>query len=287
MLDSALRRLHTRETQLADAHRAVTTGKAVTRASHDPGSADRALGIRADLRAREQLTRSIDDARSSLEATDQALSSATDVLHRVRELVVAGASTRSPSDRAALATEMTALRDELVGIANQRHGGRPLFSGYTDDAPVVQTGGTWSYAGDAGDIRRRVDEGETVTVNTTAAAAFGFADGDDVFSLLDGIIGRLTSGDTAGLSADLTSVDAARDRVGSAHATVGATAARVEKAADRNQATTLAMRGELSLVEDVPLAEAIMELELQEVAYQATLGALSRTLPPSLIDFLR
>ena len=39
-------------------------------------------------------------------------------------------------------------------------------------------------------------------------------------------------------------------------------------------------------VEDVDLAEGIMTLQTQEVAYKATLGALSRAIQPSLVDFL-
>ncbi|MEO2105974.1 MAG: flagellar hook-associated protein 3, partial [Actinomycetota bacterium] len=39
--------------------------------------------------------------------------------------------------------------------------------------------------------------------------------------------------------------------------------------------------------EDVDLPETIMELQLQEVAYQAALNATSRVIQPSLLDFLR
>lgn len=35
------------------------------------------------------------------------------------------------------------------------------------------------------------------------------------------------------------------------------------------------------------MAEAVMELQMQEVAYEAVLGAMARALPPSLASFLR
>jgi flagellar hook-associated protein 3 FlgL len=55
----------------------------------------------------------------------------------------------------------------------------------------------------------------------------------------------------------------------------------------RNNDEQITLKGELSKVEDIDMAAAIMELQTQEVAYQATLGALSRVLQPSLVDFLR
>ena len=43
----------------------------------------------------------------------------------------------------------------------------------------------------------------------------------------------------------------------------------------------------LSDVENVDVAAAIVDLQMQEVAYQAALGATSRVLQPTLLDFLR
>ena len=43
----------------------------------------------------------------------------------------------------------------------------------------------------------------------------------------------------------------------------------------------------ISGIEDIDLAETILELQMQEVAYQGSLGAASRVLQPTLMDFLR
>lgn len=39
--------------------------------------------------------------------------------------------------------------------------------------------------------------------------------------------------------------------------------------------------------EDVESVEAVLELRVQEVVYSATLQALAKALPPSLVSFLR
>jgi len=40
-------------------------------------------------------------------------------------------------------------------------------------------------------------------------------------------------------------------------------------------------------VEDIDLPKAIMEMQLQQTAYQAALAASAKVIQPSLIDFLR
>ena len=49
----------------------------------------------------------------------------------------------------------------------------------------------------------------------------------------------------------------------------------------------LLSQNQLSEVEGVDLPATVVELQLQEVAYQAALGATARALQPNLMDFLR
>jgi flagellar hook-associated protein 3 FlgL len=51
--------------------------------------------------------------------------------------------------------------------------------------------------------------------------------------------------------------------------------------------TNLDNTAALSEVENVDIAKAIVDLQMQEVAYQSALGATARVLQPSLLDFLR
>jgi flagellar hook-associated protein 3 FlgL len=56
---------------------------------------------------------------------------------------------------------------------------------------------------------------------------------------------------------------------------------------DRNKANQLDAQNQLSEVEGVDLPATMVELQLQEVAYQAALGATARVIQPTLVDFLR
>ena len=63
---------------------------------------------------------------------------------------------------------------------------------------------------------------------------------------------------------------------------------RVENAVrDRRRRRAQPSTSALSEVENTDLAKAIVDLQLQEVAYQAALAATARVMQPSLLDFLR
>lgn len=287
MVNNTLRRLTDRLDRYESAQEQLATGRRVVRPSDDPSSAARALSLRATIRARQQDVRNADDAVSHLDRADSELSSVSTTMQRVRDLALRAANDVSAEERGAIATELTALRDQLVAVANTEHDGRPLFAGTADGAAVENVGGTWTYGGDDGAVLRRVSEQDRVQVNVTAADAFGFTAGQDVFTTIDQLVVDLGTGDQAGISASLDRIDTGLAAVNGARARIGATTNRVESAADRVEGTILSLRSELAEVQDVDLEEAIMELRVQEVAYEATLSALGRSLPTSLVSFLR
>lgn len=289
MVSNSLRRLQTRLGHYERVQSQLATGSRMLSPSDDPSGTGRALGLRATLRSREQEARNATDAQAWLGVADSQLQAATDRLQRVRELAVRGANSLGPVERQAIAAEVVAVRDELVAIANARHGGRPLFAGYGQDDAVANVAGAWVYQGDGGAITRRVGESDVVPVNVTADEVFGFTSPDgSVFALLDDLVTSLGGPDPAAdLSAGIARIDGARERIGDAQARIGANANWVDSALRRSEDSLLAVRAQLAEVEDVDIAEAIMELQTQEAAYSATLQALARALPPSLAAFLR
>jgi flagellar hook-associated protein 3 FlgL len=68
---------------------------------------------------------------------------------------------------------------------------------------------------------------------------------------------------------------------------VGARYKRVEDMKSQNTASNLTMKQNLSGIEDVDLAEVMVKLQAQQVAYQAALTATAKAIQPSLADFLR
>lgn len=296
MIHSTLHRLQQRLEQVEEVNSKLASGKRVRRGSDDPAGTNRALLLRASQRAREQELRNAEDGRTWLQLSDSKLQAAGERLHRAQELAVRAANVTNSEEREAIRADLTAIRDELVAIANTRHEDRPLFAGFGDGDAVWFDGGTgeWVSRGDGKDpqdaITRRVGDDEHVRVNVTAHEAFNFdgaSPAPDVLTTLDNLITAIDEQKQADVDQAMGDLESGRARLDAALAEVGANANRIESAMRRNEDEQLALRGELADVEDVELTSAVMELQTQEVAYQATLGALSRVLQPSLVEFLR
>lgn len=263
----------------------VASGTRIRRVSDDPIAAATAMRLQARLDETATYRESVNQANDWLQATEQALATAGDVLSRVRELVVRGANeTETPDSRAAIAAEVQELLAHLVAIANSQLGDRYLFSGHKTTTPAYQLAGlTATYQGDAGAINRAIGPGDQVTVNVPGDQVF-----DPAFQALADAINRLNLGDGAGLSATtLPMLDAAIDNVLKYRTSVGALMQRLEREGQRLQSLEIQTRATLSAVVDVDFAEAVLRLRQAETAYQSALAVGARVIQPTLIDFLR
>ncbi len=289
---TALQGLNRNLSELGKLQEQLTSGKVVSKPSDSPTGVNRSMQIRKDQAATEQQARNISDAQSWMETTDTALTTMLAQVRKVRDLTVQAANdgAMTGSSRTAIATEVAALRESLLGLANENVDGRPVFGGITSGSQAYRTDGTWVGVGSADGtgvvpINRRISNDEQVRIDVTGPEAFGPA-GDDLFALVGRIAGNVT-GDPAALDADLADLDVAIDRLLTATSTVGARAARVETAAQVNTDRQLSLAKQLTAVEDVDLPKTIMTLQMQQVTYQAALSVTAKTLQQSLVDFLR
>ena len=299
MVTRSIERLHNRLAAYERSQSELGTGKRILKPSDDPAGARRAMGLQGSMKAREQDLRNISDGLGWLNAADSQLQSANNRVARARELAVRGAAPAGPTERNALATEIREIADEIRAIANHRHLGRPIFGGFTDgdavafDADANGGVGAWVSNGDNDEVRRRVSDSETVRVNVTAAEWMGFQDADgnptgqDLVTTLYALADEVQSGPESVVSARLADLDAAMNRIGDALAAIGSATNRVDSAKARAEDLSLTLRTELSEVQDIDMAQGLMELQIQEVGYEATLSALAKALPPSLVAFLR
>jgi flagellar hook-associated protein 3 FlgL len=263
----------------------VASGKRVERPSDDPVATATSLRHRSDLARRAQYERNIDDASGWLTSADTALTSASSLLNRVQELVLRGKNdgAMSPADRAALADEVDSLREGLLDLANTTYLDRAVFGGTSGASAAYDPSGT--FIGDTGVVGRTVGPDTDIEVNLSAPSVFGTGP-TSVFATLARVSDDLRT-NPAALGTDLDELDAHTTSIHRALGVVGARQSRVDATRARLADEEISLRSRLSEAEDVDLPEAIMQLSVQEVAYQAALAATQRVLQPSLVDFLR
>jgi flagellar hook-associated protein 3 FlgL len=266
----------------------VSSGKVITRPSDDPAGTVSALQLRGEISRQDQWARNANDGVGWLGTLDTALTSANSTLRRVRDLVVQGLSsgTNSAQSLQALATEVSSLKDTLIADANTNYLGRPVFGGTTAATAAYSSSGT--FQGDSVAVSRTIGAGNNVRVDVDGRDAFGDdSTGNDVFTLLSNIASNLTSGNTAALGSNLTSLDKHSSNIVTKLADVGTRYGRVEQARINSDSKQLDLKSSLSGIEDVDLPKTLMNISLQQAAYQAALKSTASIVQPSLVDFLR
>lgn len=262
----------------------VSSLKRIQRASDDPVGTVGAMRFRAGIGRNEQLDRNADDAKAWLGTADSALQGIVEQLNRVRDLAVQGRNASAgPAERAALAAEVEQVRDALVNLANTKYLDRPIFAGTARTDLAYDPAGT--YLGDSGAVDRTIAPGERITVNLTGDDVFGTG-ATSVFAVVDALASSLRTNPSQ-IDQNVADLDAATDVILDRLADIGARYRRVDTMQGRTATDTLNLRSGLSEVEDVDLPKALMELRIQETAYQAALAATARAVQPSLVDFLR
>ncbi|MCU1556608.1 MAG: flagellar hook-associated protein 3 [Microbacteriaceae bacterium] len=273
--------------QLARLQDTASSLKKISVPSDDPAAAADSMRVRAAQAATAQYARNIDDGNNWLTTTDSAMSAVNDILGRVRDLTVQGANDGALNSvsKEAIAKELEGLKSDLLSKANTTYLGRTVFAG-NSDAGVAFDATTYNFSGSGSGsgVQRRIDSNTTVQVDANGAAVFGTG-ASSVFALVDNIVADLRAGVNVG--SRISAIDTAANAVLSAQSSVGARSAQITKAKDANLQTTGALEAQRSGIEDVDLSQIIIQLKQQEVTYQAALAVTSRTLQPTLMDFLR
>ncbi|MCL2090327.1 MAG: flagellar hook-associated protein FlgL [Micrococcales bacterium] len=283
---STLANLQTNLSSVAKLQGQLSSGKKVTKASDDPVHAAQLMSLRGEQTRNDQYERNVQDAQSWLNTIDSALQTASTNLRRARDLVIQGGNTGLPQiAKDALATEIRELQAGMLQTANTTFLGRTVFAG-TSAAGEAFDATTFTWTGnDAGRVERAVADTAEVRVDSNGKSVFGEGAGS-LFALLGEIATTLESGgNPAPLYLDR--IDGFSDSIRTELASVGARQRTVENATVRLSDAGLNLTTQVASIEDIDLAQVILQLQSQHVAYQASLGAATKALTPSLMEFLR
>lgn len=290
---STLANLQLNLRKMSDLQGRLSSGKTIGKPSDDPGGISRTMHLRAEQKATQQYQRNADDGVAWLSTIDSALQTSLASLRKARDLTIQGANgSMSERSREAIAMEVEGIRDALLDQANTSYLGRSVFAGTSDAGAAFTDDGTFTWTGSTGTVMRRLAPDTQVRADADGSEIFGTGEydpadpaGGSVFALLDQIAADLRAGND--VSAHLGRIDARMDSMLSGLADVGTRYGQMAAAQSATEKTLMDLKGQISAIEDVDIAETIVQLQSQEVAYQAALGATARVLQPSLMDFLR
>lgn len=282
------------QTELAKTQQQVSTGERLLTPSDDPVAAVRILGIERDLNLTEQYQGNADVAENKLSVTDGVLTSATNIMQRIRELAVQGLNDSNDANaRAGIAEEINQLNQSLLSLANTTDAnGEYLFSGYQSNTQAFNPT-TYAYNGDDGQRNVRVGGGYLVEVSEPGDQIFVSTNLDGntqaIFQTIDDFATALNNNNVsvAPNNGDfLSNMDTAMEQVFGARTDVGARLNAIDQQRAVNEASIASLETNRSQLADLDYAEAITRLNQQSVGLQAAQQAYVKVQGLSLFNFI-
>jgi len=173
---SGVREMLLRQSELQRTQLQLATQKRVLKPSDDPVAATTINFLRAEISQYEQFGKNADAAKASLSLEETALSSSTNVLFRINELLVSlGNGTFGSDEFDAIKVEIEIRREELIGLANSRNAsGTYLFSGSAiNQQPFVEDNtNSISYQGDQNQRLLRISSEVVVPISDSGFDIF-------------------------------------------------------------------------------------------------------------------
>ena len=270
--------------KLADLQQEASSLKRLGKPSDAPADVVSAMQLHAGIDRNDQYTRNLSDAQGWLGNADNALTSVVTQLQKVNDLVVQASNASTDSNaRQGIAAQIDSIRKSLIGVANTQYAGRPIFAGTASGNVAYDA--TGQFVGVSSAVERNIAPGQRIQVNVNGDTVFG-APGSDVFTTLAQISNAVLTNPSQ-LTALQTTLGSQTTQVQGQLAQVGSQFLRVQNMQSQNTSNGLTMKQNLSTIEDADIAEVMVQLQAQQVAYQAALSATARAIQPSLTDFLK
>ena len=260
------------ERAMSQAMERLSTGVRINSAGDDAAGLAISSRMTSQINGLNMAVRNANDAISLVQTADGALVEVTNMLQRMRELAVQGASgTMSATDNDALNVEFEALTAEIERVAdNTQWNGSNLLNGASQFS--FQVGANASQT-----ITLTVGDFETEEASATSGIFEALADGatsnnDNSGDDLDAL--DVDTASNAGTA--ITRIDVALARVDSHRATLGATINRLEYAADNLANVSQNTSASRSRILDADYASETTELARTQIIQQAGTAMLSQ-----------
>jgi len=283
MYRSFLANVENLSSEMADLSQKVSTGSKLSHLSDSPSGSSEFLGLRTELAKIDQYKTNGNSSAFFLGVTDSVLNSLHNVATSIYVLGSQAASNlNSPDVRASVAQEIRSLRDQVFALANTEARGRHIFAGSRIDAPAFTiSGDTVTYQGDTEVNGIVIDEGLAVEQNVVGSSVFS-----PIFDRINALLTALDNGDLTAIQGALNDFSSGLEEVSRTRARVGSNLKRLEDSQVELGTRETIVRTRQSRIQDVDLAEAVVQLNQIQTALKAALSAQSIVQQNNLFDFI-
>lgn len=277
----------------------LSLGKKITKPSDEPDKAAVLSRMQSVIARQQNYQDAIKLADARFSAEESALTGASDVLFRIKELTTQAASdTLGELDRKSIAQEIGNLRDQLLSVANsQDANGNYLFAGSRVDQPAFarNASGQVSYQGDQARLQIQVGDNRRINLNRPGSDVFvrvvrtdhkGDTTAVDFFQALDDLTQAITRSDRISIQRGLGEIDTLQSGISEGLGQLGADQAAAQAQGSVLDQVILQLKTSKSEVEDLDYTEAIARMNRDELALQAAQGSFAKISQLSLFKYL-
>jgi flagellar hook-associated protein 3 FlgL len=268
----------------------ISTGQRVNQLSDDPAAAAQDVLDHVQGNQDDQFLQNISSLQSQAQSTDSTLSSVVTAVTQAISLGVEGANaTLNDSDRQAVAEQVSGIRDQVLGLANQTFQGNYFFSGTaTSTQPFVldatQPDGV-KYNGNTDVNSIQLSSGQTISINVPGSQIFTNPAGD-VLGALNGLITALQT--NTGLPAANASLDQAFSQLNTQRVFYGNALQQMQSSQTFLNSDKLQLASTENSLVGADMATSITNLEQASTATNAILSATNQILSTlNLLDYLK
>lgn len=300
IFERAMTQMSNQQAKVSDLQSKLATGKQIARPSDDPEKAGVIQRLTSANQRLDGYESNVTAFKSRLGAEEGALKSAENILQRMRELAVQGQSdTLSPADRKIIATEVSALRDQMLSLANSTDSsGNYIFAGaMVRSAPFGENeNGDTVYQGDNSRMMLDVSDQRQLALNKPGNEIFSSAirensDGSfervEFFTIIDDFTAALESNDTAKIELSLSEISDLTETMAVSLADVGSRVNTADSQLDALADTKLRYQTLLSQAQDLDYTAAITELTSEIMSLEAGQSSFIKISQLSLFDYIR
>ncbi len=274
----------------------IASGQNYNRPSDDPVAARLLVGLADKLRTNSQYKSNVDKAAISLKFTDAPLTAMITTMSNIRSLASTAASgMTSDLTRQNTISQLTAYREQLADYGNTQMGDQYIFAGtMTTTKPfdrevqsVPPPVGYNYYKGNDAAITVEIDTGVTEQTNLTGSQVLTGPD-VNILETLDQLIDKLKNNhtDLSGIQALSTKLDNGTEQIYTAQVTNGTRINRLSAMSELLYNTNNTMSTVVGNVQNADYAKLAVELQQQQIAFEATLSTTAKISQMSLLNYL-
>lgn len=278
MADNILANLSRQTQQILKTERRIVTGKVINKPSDDPAGIGRVLNYRKTISQIDQYNLTISKAKTRIEYSETVMGSMSDLLRQAKNI----AAGSDQANSAVMAQNISEIRDQVLSLANSKLNGNYIFGGsQTQTAPFAADG---TYNGDSAQKQYLV--GDNIQVNLNADGSDIFQSVTDIFVELDDLQADLIAQDEVAIASHVEPLSDANDQINAVRAENASKFKRLESSENHWGSFKINVQDMLSQTEDADMTAEVINLQIQQTAYETALATSARIIQPTLLQFL-